>query len=151
MLYHEQGFFVHESSPFPQPNFSAVPERRNLTDATSPAAYNSGMTLSETDFRTQSDAALNRLNRNLGVVAEDHDAEVMYQNGVLTIETDDPNPGKIVVSPNAPVRQIWISALSRSFKLDWSGQAFVFTTGETLDALLGRLIGEQLGIDPIKL
>jgi CyaY protein len=55
------------------------------------------------------------------------------------------------VSPNAPVRQIWISALSRSFKLDWSGQAFVFTTGETLDALLGRLIGEQLGIDPIKL
>src|SRR4051812_32757198 len=33
MLYHEQGFFVHESSPFPQPNFSAVPEGRNLTDA----------------------------------------------------------------------------------------------------------------------
>ena len=109
------------------------------------------MTLSETDFRTQSDAALNRLNRTLGVVAEDHDAEVMYQNGVLTIETEEPTPGKIVVSPNAPVRQIWISALSRSFKLDWSGQAFVFTTGETLDALLGRLIGEQLGIDPIKL
>jgi CyaY protein len=109
------------------------------------------MTLSETDFRTQSDAALNRLNRSLGVVAEDHDAEVMYQNGVLTIETEEPHPGKIVVSPNAPVRQIWISALSRSFKLDWTGEAFVFTTGETLDALLARLIGEQLGIDPIKL
>ena len=109
------------------------------------------MTLSETDFRTQSDVALNRLNRSLGIVAEEHDAEVLLQNGVLTIETEEPHPGKIVVSPNAPVRQIWISALSRSFKLDWSGDAFVFTTGETLDMLLGRLIGEQLGVDPIKL
>lgn len=109
------------------------------------------MKLSESDFRTQSDAALNRLNRNLGIVAEEHDAEVLLQNGVLIIETEEPNPGKIVVSPNAPVRQIWISALSRSFKLDWSGEAFVFTTGETLDALLGRLIGEQLGIAPIPL
>ena len=109
------------------------------------------MTLSETDFRTQSDVALNRLNRSLGIVAEEHDAEVLLQNGVLTVETEEPHPGKIVVSPNAPVRQIWISALSRSFKLDWSGDAFVFTTGETLDMLLGRLIGEQLGVDPIKL
>lgn len=109
------------------------------------------MTLSESEFRTQSDAALNRLNRSLGIVSEEHDAEVLLQNGVLIIETEEPNPGKIVVSPNAPVRQIWISALSRSFKLDWAGEAFVFTTGETLDTLLGRLIGEQLGIEPIKL
>ncbi|HLQ78123.1 MAG TPA: iron donor protein CyaY [Terriglobia bacterium] len=109
------------------------------------------MTLSETDFRTQSDTALNRLNRNLGPVAEEYDAEVMYQNGVLTVETEEPHPGKIVVSPNAPVRQIWISALSRSFKLDWSGDGFVFSTGESLDVLLGRLIGEQLGVGPIAL
>ena len=107
--------------------------------------------LSEPEFRTNSDAALDSLNRKLGVVAEQHDAEVMYQNGVLTIETEAPNPGKIVVSPNAPVRQIWISALSRSFKLDWSGNAFTYSTGETLDILLGRLIGEQLGIGPIAL
>jgi len=109
------------------------------------------MNLTESEFRTQSDTALNRLNRSLGSVAEEHDAEVMFQNGVLTVETDEPHPGKIVVSPNAPVRQIWISALSRSFKLDWSGTAFVYTTGESLDTLLGRLIGEQLGIGPILL
>ena len=109
------------------------------------------MTLSETEFRTKSDAALDRLNRSLGVVAEEHDAEVMFQNGVLTVETEEPHPGKIVVSPNAPVRQIWISALSRSFKLDWTGEAFVFTTGESLDTLLGRLIGEQLGVEPFAL
>jgi len=109
------------------------------------------MTLSESDFRTHSDAALDRLNRKLGVVAEQHDAEVMFQNGGLTIETEDPNPGKIVVSPNAPVRQIWISALSRSFKLDWNGNAFTYSTGESLDVLLGRLIGEQLGTGPFQL
>jgi iron donor protein CyaY len=109
------------------------------------------MTLSESEFRTHSDAALTRLNRNLGVVAEEHDAEVMFQNGVLTIETEDPQPGKIVVSPNAPVRQIWISAMSRSYKLSWAGEEFVYSTGESLDVLLGRLIGEQLGVAPIQL
>ena len=110
------------------------------------------MTITESDFRKQSDAVLEKLNRALDVVAENNDAEVMFQNGVLTVETEEPHPGKIVVSPNAPVRQIWISALSRSFKLDWSGDAFVFAaTGEPLNVLLGRLIGEQLAIPPIPL
>jgi iron donor protein CyaY len=110
------------------------------------------MTLSETEFRNEGEAALQRLNRSLGVVAEEHDAEVLYQNGVLTVEIEEPAPGKMVISPNAPVRQIWISAQMRSFKLDWSGSAFMFSpTNESLDVLVGRLIGEQLGIDPIRL
>jgi CyaY protein len=108
--------------------------------------------ISESEFRRESDAALDKLNRALDVVAEQYDAEVMFQNGVLTVEIDEPNPGKIVVSPNTPVRQIWISALSRSFKLDWSGSEFVLSsTGESLPTLLGRLIGEQLGVRPIEL
>lgn len=110
------------------------------------------MAMTETDFRKESEAVLERLNRALGVVTEEHDAEVMFQNGVLTIESEAPNPGKIVVSPNAPVRQIWISALSRSFKLDWAGTEFVLaSTGEPLHLLLGRLIGEQLGVAAIQL
>ena len=110
------------------------------------------VTISESEFRKHCDAALERLNRALDVVAENYDAEVMFQNGVLTIEVDEPTPGKIVISPNAPVRQIWISALSRSFKLDWTGSAFVFpSTGETLHQLIGRLVGEQLGVPPIQL
>ena len=89
--------------------------------------------MTEPDFRRASDEALEILNRQLSVVAENHDAEVMFQNGVLTIEVEEPNPGKIVISPNTPVRQIWISALSRSFKLDWSGTEFVYAqTGEGL-------------------
>src|SRR5262245_41322678 len=110
------------------------------------------MALSEPEFRSYSDAALERLNRTLGVVAEEYDAEVLFQNGVLTIEVEEPHPGKIVISPNAPVRQIWISAQSRSFKLDWAGSSFVLTaTGENLDLLVGRLVGEQLGVGAVKL
>jgi CyaY protein len=108
--------------------------------------------MTESEFRTHCDAALEQLNRKLDIVAEEHDAEVGFQNGVLSIEVDEPNPGKIVISPNAPVRQIWISALSRSFKLDWSDDAFKLpATGETLNVLVGRLVGEQLGRDPISL
>ena len=110
------------------------------------------MTLNETEFRAHSDAALERLNKSLGIVAEEYDAEVLYQNGVLTVEVEEPNPGKMVISPNAPVRQIWISAQSRSFKLDWDGTRFVLpSTSEPLDTLVGRLVGEQLGVKPFRL
>ncbi len=110
------------------------------------------MALTEAEFRNHSDAALERLNRTLGVVAEKYDTEVLYQNGVLTVEVEEPNPGKMVISPNSPVRQIWISAQSRSFKLDWVEDAFVLAaTGERLDALVGRLVGEQLGVGSVDL
>ena len=86
------------------------------------------------------------------MVAEKYDVEILLQNGVLSIEIEEPDPGKIVISPQAPTRQIWISAQSTSFKLDWGGAAFVFTaTGETLHQLIGRLVGEQLNITPIPL
>src|ERR1051325_10599811 len=107
------------------------------------------MALTESEFRSLCDDAFDKLNRALGVVAEEHDAEILYQNNVLSIEIEEPNPGKIVISPQAPTRQIWISAQSTSFKLDWSGSAFAYrATGETLNRLVGRLIGEQLGVDP---
>ena len=110
------------------------------------------MALTETEFRSHCDAALNNVNRSLDSVVDEHDIEVMLQNGVLTIEIEKPNPGKIVISPQAPARQIWISAQSTSFKLDWSGTAFVLpSTGETFNQLVGRLVGEQLGEGPIEI
>jgi CyaY protein len=45
------------------------------------------------------------------------------------------------------MRQIWISALSTSFKLDWepAAKAFILPrTGEELLALVDRLIKEHL-------
>ena len=63
------------------------------------------------------------LKRHLIEREEDEDAgfEVEEQNGVLNVLFEDP-PGKFVITPNTPVRQIWISALSTSFKLDWDAK-----------------------------
>src|SRR5262245_47809543 len=120
---------------------------RRFVNSNISSLYNTDrMALTETEFRTEADRSLDRLNRALGAVADRYDAEVMFQNGVLTIETEEPAPEKIVISPNAPVRQIWISALSRSYKLDWTGTDFALTaTGEPLGKLVARLVGEQLG------
>ena len=110
------------------------------------------MALTETEFRSHCDLALERLNRSIDIIAEKYDAEVVFQNGVLTIEVEQPNRGKIVISPQTPTRQIWISAQSTSFKLDWSGTAFVLpSSGESLNQLVGRLAGEQLGVGKIEI
>jgi CyaY protein len=72
--------------------------------------------------------------------------EVEEQNGLLNVVFEEP-PGKFVITPNTPMRQIWISALSTSFKLDWDAAASAFVlprTAEHLMALVDRLIGEHL-------
>jgi iron donor protein CyaY len=110
------------------------------------------MALTEAEFRSQCDSALNKLNRALDKVIDEYDIETVFQNGVLSITVDEPNPGKIVISPQAPTRQIWISAQSTSFKLDWDGSAFALpSSGETLNQLIGRFVGEHLGVGPIAL
>lgn len=108
--------------------------------------------MDQEQFSRESEAALGLLNRRLDSVAEEHDVEILFQGGVLTLEVEAPAPSKIVVSPNSSARQIWISAQSTSFKLDWDPKqrAFVLPrTGEDLAVLVGRLVGEDLGIGPI--
>ena len=96
--------------------------------------------LTEPEFRLQADLALEHLQHTLQHVADDEGFEVELQNGVLQVVFEDPSPAKFVVSPNAPVRQIWVSAMSRSFKLTWSPDDSTFVLdGERLDALLERL------------
>src|SRR5262249_26236321 len=110
------------------------------------------MALSESEFRSRCDEAFDKLNRALGVVAEQYDVEILLQNNVLSIAIEDPNPGKIVISPQAPTRQIWISAQSTSFKLDWADSAFGLpATRETHSHLDGRLVGGYLGVGAIQL
>jgi CyaY protein len=96
--------------------------------------------LSEQDFRLRADHALEALQRALLPAADDDGFEVELQNGVLQVVFEEPSPAKFVVSPNAPVRQIWVSAMSRSYKLAWSDARSTFELdGETLDELLTRL------------
>ena len=101
------------------------------------------MTLTEQEFRLQADHALESLQRTLMPLADANDFEVELQNGVLQVVFEDP-PSKFVVSPNAPVRQIWVSAMSRSYKLPWSSDASAFALdGETLETLVARLAQQQ--------
>lgn len=101
--------------------------------------------LTEQDFRLKADHALEAAERSLLPLADEEDFELERQNGVLQVIFEEPAPAKFVVSPNAPVRQVWVSAMSRSYKLTWSASASRFELeGESLDALLARLVREYL-------
>ena len=97
------------------------------------------------EFRLGADAALEDARRALLPLADAEGFEIELQNGVMQLVFDEPVPAKFVVSPNAPVRQIWVSALMKSFKLPWDGTGFALD-GESLPALLDRLAREQLGL-----
>ena len=101
----------------------------------------------ELEFRRAAESALDALKRHLMVREEENEAgfEVEEQNGVLNVLFEEPAV-KFVITPNTPVRQIWISALSTSFKLDWDAAAGAFVlprTGEQLIALVDRLIQDN--------
>ena len=101
--------------------------------------------LSEQDFRLRADHALERAQRSLLPLADEEGFEVELHNGVLQVIFEEPSAAKFVVSPNAPVRQVWVSAMSRSYKLAWSPASSSFELdGETLDALLTRLVRQFL-------
>src|SRR5687768_8339548 len=101
--------------------------------------------LTEPQFRLEADRALERLQRALMPLADEEGFEVELQNGVLQVVFEEPSPTKFVISPNAPVRQMWVSAMSRSYKLAWSDASSSFALdGEALDALMQRLTKQFL-------
>ncbi|MEP6716517.1 MAG: iron donor protein CyaY [Terriglobia bacterium] len=105
------------------------------------------MPLDEQQFRDAADQALTKLQRDLERASDNHDFDVESNQGALSIEFENP-PAKFVVSPNSPVRQIWVSARVKSFKLDWdeARQTFVLgSDGRSLHQLIGDVITEQTG------
>src|ERR1700685_1191432 len=100
----------------------------------------------EKEFRSRSESALIALQRALERASDHYDFEVDSNAGALSIEFEDP-PAKFVVSPNAPVRQIWVSARVQSFKLDWNDTSATFelSDGRTLLQLIADVVGDQLG------
>lgn len=102
--------------------------------------------LDENDFRKRADAALDSLKKSLMEAEESADLEVEDQSGALHVSFEDRS--RFIISPNAPVRQIWISALATSFKLDWSDteQDFVLSkTGEKLQDTGGAIDQSAVG------
>jgi CyaY protein len=104
--------------------------------------------LAEKDFERRADAAFLELKKRLLVAGDEHGFDVEGESGKLEVLFEEPEEAKFVISPNAPVREIWISALSTSFKLAWSDaqDAFVHEkTGEDLFAVMSRVVSKQLG------
>src|SRR5437016_13903434 len=103
------------------------------------------MGLSDQEFRIKSDEALQQARRALMTLADEAGFELELQNGVLNLVFEEPSETKFVVSPNAPVRQIWVSAMARSYKLSWAPEAGAFSLdGETLPQLLERVTRDFL-------
>ena len=102
--------------------------------------------LTEQEFRVRCDDALEGARAALLPLADAEDFEVELQQGLLHVVFETPIAAKFIVSPNAPVRQVWVSAMSRSFKLPWDAARGAFALdGETLDALLQRMVQTFLG------
>jgi iron donor protein CyaY len=103
--------------------------------------------MDDQEFKNRADHALQALYRRLSAASDEAAFEADFNSGALTIEFEEP-PGKFVVSPNAPVHQIWVSALSKSYKLDWDSVESEFilpSSGQTLTELIQDAIAKQLG------
>jgi len=104
--------------------------------------------LEEKNFQRKADAAFEDLKKRLLTLGDEHGFDVEGESGKLEVIFEEPEEAKFVISPNTPVREIWISALSTSFKLGWSESRNVFVlekTGEDLHAVMNRVISQQLG------
>ena len=104
--------------------------------------------LEEKEFQRKADAAFEDLKKRLLILGDEHGFDVEGEAGKLEVLFEEPEEAKFVISPNTPVREIWISALSTSFKLGWndSRNSFVLEkTGEDLPGVMSRVISEQLG------
>ena len=101
--------------------------------------------LSEQDFRVKSDEALEQTRRALVPLADQAGFEIEFSDGTLNLLFEEPSEARFVVSPNAPVRQIWVSAMARGYKLSWAPESGAFAlNGEPLASLLDRLAREFL-------
>src|ERR1700735_5819037 len=104
--------------------------------------------MDEQEFQKKCGAAFENLRRRLLEIGDENEFEVEGGSGKLEIEFEDEDETRFVISPNAPVRQIWISALTTRFKLAWSDAAQAFVqekTGENLNQVMSRILTEQLG------
>ena len=108
--------------------------------------------MDEQEFKNRADDALESLYKKLSNAADRYDFEPDFNAGALAIEFEEPK-AKFVVSPNTPVRQIWVSAHSKSFKLDWvaASQSFVLAeSGQNLEQLIASAIS-QIRDEPVTL
>src|SRR5271167_2068409 len=106
--------------------------------------------IDEASFRRESDRALETLKQSL-ISAEDDNGTFEFEdnNGVMNIFFEK-GSSNFVITPNTPIRQVWIPPQPTSYKLDCNETSIAFAlpkTGEDLKTLTQRLLREQLN-DP---
>ena len=102
--------------------------------------------IDEPEFRRVAEGSIDALKRHLAASQKQGDAgfELEEQSGALHILFEEQG-GKFAIAPDVPARQMWISALATSFRLDWDSAARDFIlprTGEALIPLVERLVEE---------
>ncbi|MDD5541931.1 MAG: iron donor protein CyaY [Acidobacteriia bacterium] len=108
--------------------------------------------MTDQEFSDLADRTLTDLEDRLNEASADLDMEVEAEGGTIKLLFDDPHPGTFVLSANPPAKQIWLSALSTSFKFNWSEEKDTFVhekSGESISSLIARLISEQIGFTRI--
>lgn len=103
--------------------------------------------LDEHEFQEKAAEAFEDLEERLEPIADEYDFDVESGAGMLTLIFEEPSPSKFILSPNAPVRQLWLSALSTSYKFDWDDAAGAFVqdkTREPLIRVINNLLNKQL-------
>lgn len=104
--------------------------------------------LDEKDFQRKADAAFAELKKRMLVLADEHGFDVEGESGKLEVIFEEPEEARFVISPNTPIREIWISALSTSYKLGWSDarNAFIHEkSGDDIFGVMNHVISQQLG------
>src|SRR6266699_5934643 len=103
--------------------------------------------LEEKDFQRKADAAFDNLKKRLLTLGDAHGFDGEGEFGKLEVIFEEPEEATFVIAPNTAVREIWISALSTSFKLAWNEARNAFVqekTGEDLYAIMSRVVSQQL-------
>jgi CyaY protein len=103
--------------------------------------------MTDQEFQKKAEETMAELDRALEKAADEHGFEVDMAGGALSVEFEDPR-ARFIVSPNSPVKQVWVSALTKSFKLDFDEEQNTFVlkeTGQTLSQLMSSVIGQHLG------
>ncbi len=105
--------------------------------------------LEESDFHARVDGVLDAIESAVEAADADIDSEI--NGGILSLEFID--GGKVIVNRQTPLREIWVAAKSGGFHFRFDGAAWRDTrSGEALDLLLTRVIGQQSGrVTPITL
>ena len=104
--------------------------------------------LSDHDFQEKAAEALEDLENRVSPAADEHEFEVEAGGGMLTFLFTEPRAARVIFSPNSPARQIWLSALSTSFKFGWDDAAGSFVldkTGEPFLRVVSELLKKQIG------